>query len=502
MTETAGRRVRRGLKHPVVDADGHWLELQPIFFDYLAQVAGPGYVDRYAKQAASHYGFDWYKVTPEERQRRRMTRASWWTLPTNTLDRTSAMVPALFYDRLDDLGIDYALVYPSLGFALPRVQDADMRRALVRAYNVMVADMFRPYADRMTAAGVCPLNTPEEAIEAAEHAVGELGLKALVMNCTVPRPIEADAAWQPDAAKRRSYIDCLGMDSAYNYDPVWAKLMELKVAVTNHTGSMGWSDRSSPTSFVGNHLGHFAQSHHAFARALVLGGVTQRFPTLNFGFLEGGVGWACNLHADLIGHWKKRNRQAMHQNLKPSNVNAAEVRALMMKYTAGDKAFAGKIDTIIERNMHVLIPDITLEEQTRRDFDADEFAAVNIHTVGDIERLFGQNFYFGCEADDPVTAWAFDPRMKTRLKAMLGSDVSHFDVTDASEVMEEAWEMVEDGMITEADFRDFTFGNAVALHGRMNPDFFKGTVVEAAAREELARLAPADDAGKARIFLR
>lgn len=489
MGESAGRMVRQKLKHPVVDADGHWLEVLPVFFDYLAQIAGPGYVDRYSKEAEKHYGYEWYKVSSEERQRRRMTRASWWTQPINTVDRAAAMVPAFFRDRLDDLGIDFALVYPSLGFGLPRVPDADMRRALVRAYNTMAADMFRPFGDRMTAAGVCPLNTPEEAIEAAEHAVNELGLKALVMNCTVARRIAADSDWQPESSRRRVFIDGLGMDSAYDYDPVWAKMVELKVAVTNHTGSMGWPDRTSPTSFVGNHLGHFAQSHHLFARSLFLGGVTERFPELNFGFLEGGVGWARNLHADLIGHWKKRNREAMHRDLKPSNIDVGAVRELMRRYSAGNPKFEGRIDAIVPGNMHIHVPNLSMDEQARRDLDSDEFGSVHIRSVGDIDRLYSRNFFFGCEADDPVTAWAFDPRMKTRLKAMLGSDVSHFDVPDASEVMEEAWEMVEDGLVTEIDFRDFCFGNAVELHGRMNPDFFKGTVVEAAAGEELARRA-------------
>jgi hypothetical protein len=56
--------------------------------------------------------------------------------------------------------------------------------------------------------------------------------------------------------------------------------------------------------------------------------------------------------------------------------------------------------------------------------------------------------------------------------------VSHFDVTDMTEVLEEAWELVEHKMITEADFRAFTFENAARLHTALNPDFFKGTVVE------------------------
>ena len=499
MADTPARRVRRGLKHPVIDADGHWLELQPIFLDYLGEVAGAKSVDRYKAMSAAYLGYDWYRATPVERARNRMQRSPWWQLPSNTLDRTAAMVPRLFHERLDDLGIDFALVYPSLGFLLPRMPDDDMRRSIIRAYNVMAADMFRPYGARMTPAGVCALNTPAEAIEEAEYAVRTLGLKALVMNCTVPRRIEADADWQPDPAKRRVYVDNLGMDSPYDYDPVWAKMVELKVAVTNHNDSMGWPDRSSPTSFVGNHLGHFAQSHHAFARGLFMGGVTQRFPTLKFGFLEGGVGWACNLHADLIGHWKKRNKKAMHAHLKPTNLDIGEMRRLMTQYSARDKAFVGKIDRILENNLHVVLPDISQAELARRDIDSDEFAAVNIGNVGDIDRLFSRNFYFGCEADDPVTAWAFDPRMKTRLKAILGSDVSHFDVTDASEVMAEAWEMVEDRLLTEEDFRAFTFSNAVELHGRMNPDFFKGTVVEAAAQAVLAQPAPAGNAASSRV---
>jgi len=46
--------------------------------------------------------------------------------------------------------------------------------------------------------------------------------------------------------------------------------------------------------------------------------------------------------------------------------------------------------------------------------------------------------------------------------------------------------MVEHGLIDAADFRDFTFANAVRFFGTLNPDFFKGTVVEDAAAAMLA----------------
>ena len=75
-------------------------------------------------------------------------------------------------------------------------------------------------------------------------------------------------------------------------------------------------------------------------------------------------------------------------------------------------------------------------------------------------------------------------RWASPIRPLFSSDVSHFDVTDMTEVLDEAWELVEHGLITPADFREFTFENAARLHTALNPDFFQGTVVE----EAVARL--------------
>ena len=58
-------------------------------------------------------------------------------------------------------------------------------------------------------------------------------------------------------------------------------------------------------------------------------------------------------------------------------------------------------------------------------------------------------------------------------------------------VLEEAYELVEDGHITEDDFCDFVFGNSVRLWGTQNPRFFEGTRV---AREAAALLKSATPA--------
>jgi hypothetical protein len=53
-----------------------------------------------------------------------------------------------------------------------------------------------------------------------------------------------------------------------------------------------------------------------------------------------------------------------------------------------------------------------------------------------------------------------------KLNAIFSSDIGHFDVIDMCDPLPEAYELVEDRHITEDDFRDFTFANAVRLWGR------------------------------------
>jgi hypothetical protein len=44
-------------------------------------------------------------------------------------------------------------------------------------------------------------------------------------------------------------------------------------------------------------------------------------------------------------------------------------------------------------------------------------------------------------------------------------------------VLPEAWELVEDGHLTEQNFAEFACGNVVRMLTSMNPGFFEGTAV-------------------------
>ena len=473
------RKIRAGLKHPIIDADGHWLEFAPIISEQLKKHGGQRAVDGFF--AFNHYVTRALKETPAERKRTHRAQEAFWAVPTrNTLDRATELMPRLLYERLDEFGIDFTVLYPTSGLGVAFHQDEETRRTTCRAFNNFVAEYFHEFADRMTPAAVISMHTPEEAIEELEHVVKTLGLKVVMMASLMRRPVPAYAE-KGSVPHHALWLDMLGLDSEYNYDPVWAKCVELGISPTFHSGSRGVGLRLSPTNFVYNHIGHFAAASEAVCKAMFLGGVTRRFPALKMGFLEGGVGWACGLYADLIGHWKKRNRAALEE-VNPANLDRALLIKLIDKY--GGSWLSADV-----KDLDAALAAEHSAGGTGGIDDLDDYSACGIKRPEDIRDLFVNNFYFGCEADDPTNAYAFNRKAnpyRAQLKVLFGSDIGHFDVPDMKEVVPEAYELVEDELITADDFRDFMFTNPVKFWGEANPRFFDSTRV---AKEASAALA-------------
>src|SRR5881409_3088834 len=182
--------IRAQLKHPVIDGDGHWLEPIPVFLEYLDEVGGSAAVDHI--RSIWRQNKEWYRTDWEQRHRQRLRRTIWWGVTTNTLDKASALLPALLNERLPDLGIDFAIIYPSFGLTINGLVDPDLGRAAARAYNNMTWDMFEPYRDRFAPVAILPAYTPDEAIEELEYAVGR-GYKAIMLRGNQERPIPAAA---------------------------------------------------------------------------------------------------------------------------------------------------------------------------------------------------------------------------------------------------------------------------------------------------------------------
>jgi len=472
MRAQTSEAIRKRIDHPVIDADGHVIEFVPAAMDHLRDLAGPTAVralwDHY-RAASKMRG-----RSVEERRRDGSPRMTWWAYPArNALDRATGMLPALLHQRLGDMGIDFSVLYPTAGGVGQTLEDGELRQAVCRAFNRFHAEEYGPYADRLTVAALIPMFSPEEAIRELEYSVRELGFKAVLLSGYVPRPLPGH-----NSHRWARWLDNFVLDSLYDYDPLWERFVDLGVVPVFHPVGMGWGGRISVTNYVFNHLGNFA-GNDAICRAVFMSGVLRRFPTLRFAFLEGGAGWACSLYADLIAHWEKRNRDQV-ENYNPANIDRKLVVDLFRRH--GSPRFREHLEDLEEALAVLSDPD---EDPLARD----EFAACKIQRAEDIRDLFAEHFHFGCEADDPITGAAFDTARNpfgARMRAILGSDIAHWDVPDMSAILREAWELVERKLLTEEDFRDFGFANAVHLYTGANPRFFEGTLVEDAVSRELA----------------
>jgi predicted TIM-barrel fold metal-dependent hydrolase len=445
------------------------VESFPVVVDYLRRIAGSDVADRFAGSSPTYLSrsaplLERADAGPAIKPGNAM--AAWWALPTNARDRATGFFPRLFHERMEDIGIDYAILYSSVGLACLAHPEDDVRTGACRALNTYLADVTDGLGDRLTAAAVIPTNTPEEAIAELEHAVQQLGFKAAMFSSVVPRPV-------PDQDPGARWLDVLALDSPYDYDPLWQRCADLGVAVTAHSGSQGLGLRVSSSRYMYNHIGNFSSSGEAFAKALFFGGVTSRFPGLNFAFLECGVSWAVQLLCDLVDRWNKRGGHNI-ERLDPNLVDADEWDALVDKY--GGPMFAD--------------PDVRHAMRMQSDNPppmVDDFRAARVDGPGAIASHFDR-FFFGCEADDATISWAYATDVNPQgraLQPMLGSDIGHWDVSDVDDVLPEAYELVEDGRLDTDQFRAFACDNVIRLHGGVNPSFFDGTTVEGYARTRL-----------------
>jgi predicted TIM-barrel fold metal-dependent hydrolase len=469
MSDHTSRDIRARLDHPVIDADGHIIEFLPAIRDFLVEEGGQKLAAEFdvVVNATSQLS----ALSVDERRAMGLFHMTWWPYPAeNTLDRATGMLPHLLYDRLDEFGIDFAVLYPTMGLSAMSIDQPDLRRALIRAFNRCAAEMFEPYSDRLTPVAMIPMYDPTEAIEELEYCRKELGLKAMLLNGLVYRPLvdSANSPNSPIAPKGARWVDSFGPESPYDYDPVWAKCVELGVAPTFHSSAMGFGTRMSQSNYVFNHLGNFAQAGEATCRTMVMNGVPDRFPDLRCAFLEGGVAWAANLYSDLIGHFEKRGAPGIH-SYDPDKIDRDLLKTLFESH--GSERFKKHLDELEDGLGWLSGPGLF----------RDDFDRTGIRSGEDIKKIFERNFRFGCEADDPMNAIGFNREINplgAQIRAIFSSDIGHWDVTDMSETVEEAWELVEDGLLTETDFRDFTFTNSATMWAEADPKFFEGTVVE------------------------
>ncbi len=466
-------RIRKQLGHPVLDGDGHIVEMLPVFIDFVRDKGHGALIKGMLKR-----GRMIEDLSMAERREGGILPHS-WHVPSSTEYYATVTSPRRYHDRLGEAGIDFAVLYPTMGIALLQLLDDEQRVTLCRLYNEFMAEQYRAYGDRFTVAALVPMNSPDEAIAALEHAKG-LGSKVALIASHVHRPLPG-APWPANDRwadvrvpewETRGWVDTFGIDSLYDYDAVWAKAIELGLPLAAHTAGIGASDRASISNFVFNQIGHFAAAGGALVKSLFLGGVTARFPRLRLALLEGGAAIGVQIYLSLVDNWLKRGGAAIAR-LNPRNMDKELLVRLLVESDPGLARYSAEQLSGGTGGM------------TRV---RDDFLAAEIACVEDIRDRFCTNFYWGCEAGDRLVSVAFDPRITplgTLVPAFFASDLGHWDVPRFDQPLEEAFELVERGILDADQLRDFVFINPLRFYASLNPEFFTQTAIEKEAAEAL-----------------
>lgn len=231
-------------------------------------------------RASPHY-FDWQKaIAREQDDTYRYSYERGW----NSATQVRAM---------DMEGLDMAFLYPSRGLYALAVDGMDpvLGAATARAYNHWMHDFCSISPDRMFGAAMISPFEVESAVSESHRSVEELGLKAVFI--------------RPNIVNGRNWHDPY-------YDPLWREIEDLGVPLGFHEGA------SALLPQVGDHLETFMMHHtvcHPLNMMLAVvsfigGGVLERFPRLQVGYLEANCSWVPWLvwrldeHFDLSGRFE------------------------------------------------------------------------------------------------------------------------------------------------------------------------------------------------------
>lgn len=253
----------------IIDGDGHITEDEP---EIIARME-PVY-----RRIASHSGvvfppLDHHHAgraveTPPQRDGRPVIRPPGWI------------------NFLDDIGIDYTVLYPTRALAYGKIVSLDYAVAACRAYNDWLSDTYVKFDPRFKGMAIIPMQDPEEAVRELRRTVEDLGfLGAMMPSNGLPQPLGAKTYW-----------------------PVYAEADRLGCCLAIHGGA---HDR-----FGLDHMNMYVPVHalgHPWGLTLncadiLYNGIYDRFPRVRIAFLEGGVAWLLflleRLHASHETHFQ------------------------------------------------------------------------------------------------------------------------------------------------------------------------------------------------------
>jgi predicted TIM-barrel fold metal-dependent hydrolase len=171
-------------------------------------------------------------------------------------------------DFLEMADIEGTVLYPTSALRAGLIRDPVWGAALAQAYNDWMYATFTKDNPKIRAVALLPMQDPQAAAAELRRAVTELGAAG---GCIV-------------AAQRR-----VGLGDR-SFDPVYAAAQELDTVIAIHAGGPGNRYEMFDTAIESRCVGH-PTSLVIEMTSMMFGGVFDRFPTLRFSFMEGGIAW-------------------------------------------------------------------------------------------------------------------------------------------------------------------------------------------------------------------
>lgn len=191
----------------------------------------------------------------------------------------------------DEFHVDYPVIN-TFGL-MSRNPEVEWSVALMRAHNDLLLDQFLDVYDEFKGLATLTTQDPAAAAEELDRVGSEKQIVGAYVHDTGPNPPLGDPM----------------------YDPIWAAAEDIGLNVAFHGSANGFMyefprQNQSLNQFLGVHVLSHPWSHMLTLTSLLVEGVVEKFPNLEFAFLEAGLSWVPYLMFRLNKEYSIRRSEA------------------------------------------------------------------------------------------------------------------------------------------------------------------------------------------------
>ena len=255
-------------KYFMVSADGHVQEPKDLWKQRLPEAYWgrlPGVaIDKAGTQFQKTEGFRPLKIGQFKME------------GEDALRNASGRDPARRIEELAQDGVDAEILFPNLGLTIWATPDAEFSQLMCRAWNEWAWETYGPYNDKLSPMACIAAADIPGAIKEIQRCA-KLGFRGLALPC---KPV-----WGPPNHEDLNY-------NLPEFDPLWACIQDANLPITFHvsTGRDPRTSRGNGGAVINYAVHSLAPTMEPIAN-ICASGVLDRFPKIQFGAVEAGIGW-------------------------------------------------------------------------------------------------------------------------------------------------------------------------------------------------------------------